>query len=110
MKPVFWGLAALGLFLGVPGPADADYIFTTLDPPGSTATEAYGINASGQVYQSDITALCLRRRAHCYEEGPARGAERGGASESATGVTTRRREGHLPASPFSRHTPGFRPE
>ena len=35
------------------------------------------------------------------EEGYDRGAERGGASETATGVTTRRREGHLPASSFS---------
>src|SRR5439155_10451534 len=36
---------------------------------------------------------------------PTRGAERGGANESATGVTKRRREDHLLASPFSWHVP-----
>jgi hypothetical protein len=49
MKRVFWGLVALGLFLGAAGQAKADYLFTTFDPPGSTLTIAYGINDSGQI-------------------------------------------------------------
>jgi probable HAF family extracellular repeat protein len=45
-------LLAVALFLGVMGRAKADYIFTTLDPPGSVQTQflnATGINASGQI-------------------------------------------------------------
>src|SRR5262249_54434366 len=49
MKRILWGLVAAGLFLGVTGEGKADYEFTTIDVPGSIATEAYGINASGQI-------------------------------------------------------------
>ncbi len=49
MKKLLLGMAALGLFLGVAGQAKADYVFTRLDPPGSTRTEALGINSSGHI-------------------------------------------------------------
>ncbi len=38
MKRLLLGTTALGLFLGVTGQAKADYMFSTLDPPGSTRT------------------------------------------------------------------------
>jgi hypothetical protein len=49
MKRVLLGLASLGLFLGNTVQVKADYLFTTLDVPGSTSTRAQGINASGQI-------------------------------------------------------------
>ena len=49
MRRLLWSLMALGLLVGGAEPAKADYIFTTLDVPGSTLTQAYGINDSGQV-------------------------------------------------------------
>jgi hypothetical protein len=55
------------------------------------------------VYHNDIRTLWWQRGAHGYEERHVRGAERATASKTATGVTTRRREGHFPAPPFSPH-------
>jgi uncharacterized membrane protein len=50
MPHVFSGLVAVGLMLSAMlGQAKADYTFTTLDPPGSTDSTAYGINGSGQI-------------------------------------------------------------
>src|SRR6266545_3274488 len=51
MKSVLCGLVSLSfLLLDVTGQAKADYIFTTLDVPGSTGgTTAFGINTSGQI-------------------------------------------------------------
>src|SRR5439155_13930097 len=49
-------LLALGLFLGVTGKVKADYVFTTIDAPGSTFTEAHGINTSGQIVGWDRVA------------------------------------------------------
>jgi probable HAF family extracellular repeat protein len=49
MKPVFWGLMSLVLFLGATQECKADYIFTTLDVPGATSTGASGINDLGQI-------------------------------------------------------------
>ena len=37
-----YAAVALGLFLGVPGPAKAQYNFTTYDVPGSTRTAVNG--------------------------------------------------------------------
>jgi hypothetical protein len=42
-------LLAVALLFGLGRPVRADYIFTTLDPPGSIGTTAYGINDSDQV-------------------------------------------------------------
>jgi hypothetical protein len=54
MKHLFCGLTTLGLLLGMAGQAMAQprYSFTTLDVPGSTFTEAWGINDSGQIVGS----------------------------------------------------------
>lgn len=49
MKRFLCGWVALGLLVGGAGPAKADYIFTTLDVPGSFLTLASGINNSGQI-------------------------------------------------------------
>ncbi len=51
MKRLLLGLTALGLFLGVTGQAKADYVFTTIDVPGSTSTNSMGggINDFGQI-------------------------------------------------------------
>src|SRR5438128_12431384 len=49
-------LLALGLFLGVTGKVKADYVFTTIDAPGSTFSEAHGINTSGQIVGWDRVA------------------------------------------------------
>ena len=38
MKRIVCGLLALSVFAGDAGPGHADYTFTTLDVPGSTAT------------------------------------------------------------------------
>src|SRR6266849_8026841 len=59
MNRFLYGLVALGLLLGVAGQAKAQYIFTTLDVPGSTLTRALDINASGQIvgrYDTGATA------------------------------------------------------
>src|SRR6266849_4883914 len=47
-------LLALGLFLGVTGKAKADYVFTRIDVPGSTFTEAHGINNSDLIVGWDV--------------------------------------------------------
>src|SRR5437879_6061718 len=47
-------LLALGLFLGVTGKTKADYVYTPIDFPGSTFTEAHGINTSGQIVGWDV--------------------------------------------------------
>ena len=46
---LFCALMALRLFLGMAAQAKAQYMYTTIDVPGSTETEAYGINAHGQI-------------------------------------------------------------
>src|SRR5207253_11286259 len=43
------GLIALGLLIARSEQARADYIFTTIAPPGSTYARAWGINNSGQI-------------------------------------------------------------
>src|SRR6516165_6276623 len=58
MKPWFYGLLGVGMFLGMAAPAQGQptYTFTTVDPPGSlfpdnnpTQPTALGINAAGQI-------------------------------------------------------------
>ena len=49
MKFGFRTLAILGVILGISGQARAQYVFTTFDAPGSTATQALGINGAGQI-------------------------------------------------------------
>jgi hypothetical protein len=49
MKPLLYVLMTLCLFVGVPGNARAEYVFTTLHVPDSFLTEAYGINNSGEI-------------------------------------------------------------
>lgn len=49
MKRHLCGLVAVGLLVGGVETAKAQYRFSTLDPPGSIATRAYGINDSGQI-------------------------------------------------------------
>jgi probable HAF family extracellular repeat protein len=58
MKHLFCGLMALGMLVGLTGDTKAQpsYSFTTLDPPGSTYTEAYGINNSGQIVGKYVDA------------------------------------------------------
>ena len=46
-------LMSLGLFVGIPGQAKAQVLFTTLDVPGSTQTLACGINDTGQIVGGD---------------------------------------------------------
>jgi probable HAF family extracellular repeat protein len=60
MKAYLRAVVALGLFVGVTGHARADYIFTTLDVPGSTQTTAYGINSAGQVVGDYLDARGFR--------------------------------------------------
>src|SRR5947209_3128103 len=40
---------ALGLLLGIPGLAAAQFDFTTVDVPGAVRTSAFFVNAQGQV-------------------------------------------------------------
>jgi hypothetical protein len=51
MKRFLCGLVALGLLVGGVGQASGQpsYVFTTIAPPGSASTYAYGINNAGQV-------------------------------------------------------------
>src|SRR5262245_15173536 len=49
MKWIFSGLAALSLSLGVAGLARSEYLFTTIDPPGSSEASAVGINSAGEI-------------------------------------------------------------
>src|SRR5438128_2277088 len=49
MKRFLSGWVALSLLVCGAGRAKADYVFTTIDPPGSTCTFAKGINNAGQV-------------------------------------------------------------
>src|SRR5262249_9544272 len=39
----------LALFLGLAGPAQADFVFTPIDPPGATFAEANFVNNLGQI-------------------------------------------------------------
>ena len=48
MKRFLCGLVALGLLVVGAAPAKAQYIYT-LDPPGSTGSDANGINNSRQI-------------------------------------------------------------
>jgi hypothetical protein len=52
MKRFLFGHLALVLISCLAGRARADYIFTTLDVPGGTNTEASGINNAGQIVGS----------------------------------------------------------
>jgi hypothetical protein len=56
MKRVFSGLAAMVVFLGVDGRAEADYAYSAFFVPGSLNTEAWGINDSGQIVGRYTTA------------------------------------------------------
>jgi hypothetical protein len=49
MKRLLCGLAVLSLLVGRAGQANADYVFTTIDVPGSTSTALAGINNLGQI-------------------------------------------------------------
>src|SRR5437870_2169707 len=49
MKRFFCGMVALGLFGHLTGPAKADYFYAPIDFPGSTVTQALGINNAGQI-------------------------------------------------------------
>src|SRR6266849_4635074 len=49
MKRFLCGLVALGLFVSGVGQAKSDYTFTTIDVPGSTGTQAFGINDVGVI-------------------------------------------------------------
>src|SRR5262249_38954664 len=49
MKRYLCSLAALGLLWGVAGQAEADYVFTTLDPPGTTFVTAFMIKDAAQI-------------------------------------------------------------
>ena len=49
MNRFLFGLVALGMYLGVTRDAVGQYIYTTIDVPGSMATQAFGINDSGQI-------------------------------------------------------------
>ena len=49
MKRLLDCLMGLSLLVGVAAQAKADYLFATLDVPGSTLTEAFGINGAGQI-------------------------------------------------------------
>jgi hypothetical protein len=48
MRRFLCSLIVLGMLVGSAGPAKADYIYTTLDVPGSFNTIANGINDAGQ--------------------------------------------------------------
>jgi hypothetical protein len=52
MKRLLYGLMAWGLLAALPGPARAQYDYTTIDVPGATATFARGINNIGQIIYS----------------------------------------------------------
>jgi hypothetical protein len=49
MKPLLSSLVTLGLLTGTVTRANADYLFTTIDIPGSPFTQATGINNLGQM-------------------------------------------------------------
>ncbi|HLJ92101.1 MAG TPA: hypothetical protein VKU02_02805, partial [Gemmataceae bacterium] len=49
MTRFFGGILVLAVFIAHPGHGCADYIFTTIDVPGSVQTVASGINDAGQV-------------------------------------------------------------
>ena len=49
MRRLPYCLAALSLFLGLTGPARADYKFAARDVPGALVTSLAGSNAAGQV-------------------------------------------------------------
>jgi hypothetical protein len=52
MKRLLSGLMAWSLLAALPGPAQAQYDFTTLDVPGAASTFALGINDAGQIVGS----------------------------------------------------------
>jgi hypothetical protein len=49
MKRPIYGIAAFGLLIPLPGPARAQYDYTTLDVPGAILTVAIAINDAGQI-------------------------------------------------------------
>ena len=49
MKRLFCAFAAWILLVGLTGPAQAQYTFTTIDVPGARQTFPHGINATGQI-------------------------------------------------------------
>jgi probable HAF family extracellular repeat protein len=49
MKRLIYGLAVLSLLVGLTGPVQAQYGFTTIDVPGATYSLALGINNAGQI-------------------------------------------------------------
>ena len=52
MKRLVYGFAAWVLLAGLPGPAKAQFDFTTIDVPGATYSLAQGINDAGQIVGS----------------------------------------------------------
>src|SRR5262249_25423830 len=102
MKRYFCGLMALGLLLCFTGHGKAQptYGFTSLDGPGLTYTDAYGINASGQVVDRlrpgskphgclpETRVPGFHRQAGRHEEELWRGATRSGQD----GITKRQTE------------------
>ena len=57
MERVLYSLIALGLILGSAVQTKAEFVFTTIDVPGSSQTEASGINNSSQIvgdYNSNV--------------------------------------------------------
>ncbi len=44
-----WLLLIVGLIVGAPAGAMATFVFTPLDVPGATLTQAFGINEAGQI-------------------------------------------------------------
>src|SRR6516165_2598304 len=49
MKRLLYGFAAWSLLVALTGPAQAQYTYTTFDVPGTSDTEAFGINQAGQI-------------------------------------------------------------
>ena len=59
MKRLLYCVVAWGVLVGFTGSAKAQYIFTTLDVPGSTDTFASGINDGGEIvgYYTDFLGM-----------------------------------------------------
>ena len=49
MKRLHCGFAAWVLVVGLAGPAQAQYVYTTIDVPGATDTFGSGVNDVGQI-------------------------------------------------------------
>jgi hypothetical protein len=65
MKRALSGLVALSLALGLTGPAQADFDFTTFDVPGAIETIARGINDAGQIVGNTALLLAAKPTASC---------------------------------------------